>query len=218
VAGCSFTFKDTPSIISLQPPAQQAVTFPFLNQNTHSNMRMQIQSQDVTTTTTTTTTGSIAFRLEREGPHGETLEHTSNRAKLRAVIAALQFRPWDAEGWRRVIVLTDLEYLVQGATVWLPRWIKRDWKKPRRAGKYEYQNRDLWEELQSRIDELRARDCEVSFWLHVARATTDNNNNNKKRESESEFIGSTKRAACTAAREHPGCQVEKFTRLCGIML
>ncbi|KAK0643998.1 hypothetical protein B0T16DRAFT_191816 [Cercophora newfieldiana] len=186
VGGCSFTFKGTPSI-SLDPPPTP-ITFPFLG----------LQSQEVS--------GSIAFRLEREGPDGEPVEHTSNRAKLRAVIAALQFRPWDAEGWRSVVILTDLEYIVRGATTWLPRWVKRSWKKPgRSAGKYA--NRDLWEELQSRIDELRTRDCEVSFWL--VRAGD---------EYESRFIARTKEAARRAARVSPGMEVEKFTKLCGIML
>lgn len=46
-----------------------------------------------------------SHHLERRGPAGDAVEHTSNRAKLRAVVAALQFRPWDAEGWRRVVVL-----------------------------------------------------------------------------------------------------------------
>ncbi|KAH6842700.1 hypothetical protein B0I37DRAFT_417862 [Chaetomium sp. MPI-CAGE-AT-0009] len=67
--------------------------------------------------------GRVAFPLERHGPTGERAEHTSNRAKLRAVIGALQFRAWGGEGWRRVVVLTDLEYVVWGATLWLPRWV-----------------------------------------------------------------------------------------------
>ncbi|KAK1754013.1 ribonuclease H [Echria macrotheca] len=177
VAGCSFLFKATPSL-ALDRPASP-VTFPFL----------------------------ATQKLEREGPDGVVSEHTSNRAKLRAVIAALQFRPWDAEGWRRVVILTDLEYIVNGATLWLPKWVKRRWRKPRAGGGGKYLNRDLWEELQARIDELRARGCEVSFWL-VKRDD----------ERESEFIELAKKAAQRAARAEPGVQVEKFTKLCGIML
>ncbi|KAK4174570.1 putative ribonuclease H [Triangularia setosa] len=48
------------------------------------------------------------------GTAGDVVDHTSNRAKLRAVIAALQFRAWHEEGWRRVVILTDLEYIVKG--------------------------------------------------------------------------------------------------------
>ncbi|UQC77866.1 RNase H domain-containing protein [Colletotrichum lupini] len=36
--------------------------------------------------------GCVAFKLEDKGPDGQTYRHTSNRAKLRAALAALQFR------------------------------------------------------------------------------------------------------------------------------
>ncbi|KAK4233052.1 ribonuclease H [Achaetomium macrosporum] len=149
--------------------------------------------------------GSVAFRLEREGPDGSPAEHTSNRAKLRAVIAALQFRAWGGEGWRRVVILTDLEYIVWGATRWLPLWVARRWRRPRGRGMV--MNRDLWEELQYRIEELRALGCEVSFWL-----VTD-----EGEEHSSRVIARAKEAARRAARECSDEQVEKFTRLCGIL-
>ena len=108
----------------------------------------------------------IAFRLEPTGPTGHPSPATSNRAKLRAVLAALQFRNWGGEGWRRVVVLTDLAYVVWGATRWLPRWVARGWRRPGgiRGGGW-YGNRDLWEALQGRVEELRGVGCEVGFWL-----------------------------------------------------
>lgn len=103
-AGCSFMYKNTGSShLSTAKPAAAAVpiTLPFLSSEEAAKP-----------------TGSVAFRLEEQGPTGEFAEHTSNRAKLRAVIAALQFRPWASEGWRRVVILTDLSYIVYGATSW----------------------------------------------------------------------------------------------------
>ncbi|GAB1316107.1 hypothetical protein MFIFM68171_06317 [Madurella fahalii] len=182
VGGCSFMFKAAPSMALASPTTP--VTFPFLNP----------AGQEVS--------GSVAFRLEREGPNGERAEHTSNRAKLRAVIAALQFHTWAGEGWRRVVILTDLEYIVHGATAWLPRWVKRRWRKP--GGQGEYLNRDLWEEMHYWIVELRAQGCEVSFWL-----VTNGRG--------SQIITQAKAAAQTAARAHPEAQVDKFTRTCGVM-
>jgi ribonuclease HI len=149
--------------------------------------------------------GSVAFRLEREGPDGSPAEHTSNRAKLRAVIAALQFRAWGGEGWRRVVILTDLEYIVWGATRWLPLWVARRWRKP--GGRGKVMNRDLWEELQYRIEGLRRLGCVVSFWL----VTNDGEGHSSR------VIAQAKDAARRAAREYPGEQVEKFTRLLGIL-
>ncbi|KAK4110860.1 hypothetical protein N656DRAFT_712833 [Canariomyces notabilis] len=147
--------------------------------------------------------GSIAFRLEREGPLGNPVEHTSNRAKLRAVIAALQFRAWGGEGWRRVVVLTDLEYVVLGATTWLSRWVRRRWRKKRGGGPY--LNRDLWEELHHCIVELRDQGCHVSFWLVTG-------------DRASRIIAHAKAAAQRAARSHPEAQADKFTMMCGVML
>jgi len=190
VAGCSFMYKGTPTI-QLEPE-NIPITFPFLDQK---------QAQKAT--------GRVAFRLEKQGPNGEYADHTSNRAKLRAVIAALQFRGWDIEGWRRVVILTDLEYIVHGATTWLPRWVARRWRKPRGQGRY--MNRDLWEELQHRVDELRAGGCEVSFWL-----VSDHRDDEKG--GPSLFISQAKEAAQRAARIVPDAEMERFTKMCGIML
>ncbi|KAK4199302.1 putative ribonuclease H, partial [Triangularia verruculosa] len=131
IGGSSFKFNNSPGVPSA------AVTLPLTQ---HPEQRI---------------TGTIAFPLEQEGPQGDVIDHTSNRAKLRAVIAALQFRAWSGEGWRRVVILTDLEYIVMGATQWLPRWVSRRWRKPKagRQGR-KYANRDLWEELQHTVEEL----------------------------------------------------------------
>ncbi|SPQ26751.1 605985cb-d4ee-4da0-81cb-a9ad04e6471e [Thermothielavioides terrestris] len=199
VGGCSFIFKGSSS--SSSPP---------------SSTRQPVA-------------GSVAFRLERRGPRGDAAPHTSNRAKLRAVIAALQFRAWAGEGWRRVVVLTDLEYIVWGATRWLPRWVARRWRKPpsspsssssRRGngGGWRgygcrgcYRNRDLWEELQARIEELWAHGCEVSFWL--VRGVGQGG-----RGGGDGVIARAKEAARRAARSGPAEEVEMFTKLCGIMV
>jgi ribonuclease HI len=208
VAGCSFTFKGTPGIMTLDDglgttttttTTTTPTTFPFLagtgTGTTGTTATEGTQQQEVS--------GSIAFRLEREGPLGNPVEHTSNRAKLRAVIAALQFRAWGGEGWRRVVVLTDLECVVLGATTWLSRWVRRQWRKKRGGGPY--LNRDLWEELHHCIVELRDQGCDVSFWLVT-------------RDRASRFIAHAKAAAQGAARSHPEAQADKFTTMCGVML
>ena len=147
--------------------------------------------------------GKVSFRLEKLGPAGMDLDHTSNRAKLRAVIAALQFRAWDGEGWRRVVILTDLEYIVEGATRLLPRWAARQWRGQRGR---KIANRDLWEELQARVDGLRDGGCEVAFWLVGGRSA-----------GPSEMIGEVKQAARRAARRQSAVGAEVFTRICGIL-
>jgi len=63
--------------------------------------------------------GTVSFRLETQGPSGAVYPQTSNRAELRAVIAALQFRCWYGEGWTQLVIATDSEYVVSGATEWV---------------------------------------------------------------------------------------------------
>ncbi|GFF54576.1 RNase H domain protein [Aspergillus lentulus] len=76
----------------------------------------------------------VVFREERSG-------RTSNRAELRAVIAALQFRFWAGEGWTKVVIATDSEYLVEGATSWIKGWIRNGW---RTSTGRPVKKKDLW--------------------------------------------------------------------------
>ncbi|KAL2149263.1 hypothetical protein VTH82DRAFT_8611 [Thermothelomyces myriococcoides] len=122
-----------------------------------------------TRTRTRTKTGTriwpVSFRPSRLATlPARTKLDTCNRAELSAAIEALRFRDWADEGWRRVIVLTDLEYLVRGATEWLPKWVAEGWRMPRSRSGRTRPNRELWETLQARIDKLFAAGCEVSFW------------------------------------------------------
>ncbi|MBW2007567.1 MAG: ribonuclease HI [Deltaproteobacteria bacterium] len=65
---------------------------------------------------------------------------TNNRMEMTAAIEALKLlkRPC------RVRVVTDSNYLVKGMTLWLPGWIRKNWKN---SQKKPVLNRDLWEEL-----------------------------------------------------------------------
>jgi ribonuclease HI len=62
------------------------------------------------------TLGFCKFRLESRGPNNEEVPLTSNRADLRAVIAALRFWLWNNEGTRRLVIATDSSYVIDGAT------------------------------------------------------------------------------------------------------
>lgn len=105
--------------------------------------------------------GVVSGPLEQKGPDDELHAVTSNRAELRAAIAALEFRVWWGEGWERIVIATDSEYVVDGATAWLRSWAARRW---RTSGGSPVQNRDLWEKLSERMGMLAEGGCEVSFW------------------------------------------------------
>ena len=67
-------------------------------------------------------------------------ETTNNRQELLGPIMALESLPWRCS----VILATDSQYVVQGATKWIAGWKRRGWKT--QAGEA-VKNRDLWERL-----------------------------------------------------------------------
>ncbi|KAK4195376.1 ribonuclease H-like domain-containing protein [Triangularia verruculosa] len=100
-------------------------------------------------------------RLEKQGPFGDDGMQTSNRAELRAVIAALRFRHWPGEGFRRLVIATDSEYVVEGSTQWARTWMQNRWV--RRGGR-SVMNRDLWESLLGEIEKHKDSGMAVEFW------------------------------------------------------
>jgi len=105
--------------------------------------------------------GRVSLRLEECGPTGEPHQQTSNRAELRAVIAALQYRVWYGEGWASLVIATDSEYVAKGATEWVPRWQRKGWVTTQRTA---VKNRDLWELLLQLVQRYRRAGMTISFW------------------------------------------------------
>jgi ribonuclease HI len=104
---------------------------------------------------------TVSGRLERKGPFGDDSLQTSNRAELRAVIAALRFRYWPGEGFRTFVVATDSEYAVEGSTNWARTWVRNGWTTS--AG-LAVKNRDLWEALLGEIERYKDEGMAVEFW------------------------------------------------------
>lgn len=101
-------------------------------------------------------------RLENKGPFGGPVQpQTSNRAELRAVIAALRFRHWVGEGFTSMVIATDSEYIVIGATTWAKEWMRNGW---RTAAGAVVKNRDLWEALLGEVERWDGEGLEVVFW------------------------------------------------------
>lgn len=104
---------------------------------------------------------TAAGRLESTGPFGDAGVQSSNRAELRAVIAALRFRVWTGEGFASLTIATDSEYVVLGATSWARAWIARGW---RTAAGADVKNRDLWEMLLGECEMWHEKGLAVRFW------------------------------------------------------
>ncbi|PVH87870.1 ribonuclease H-like protein [Cadophora sp. DSE1049] len=118
--------------------------------------------------------GAFFFRLEDVGPTNKREQPTSNRAELRAAIAALRCIGSDRTKIKfstpkdksKLVIAMDSAYVVGGATKWSKIWETNGW---RSSDGNAIKNQDLWEELLARVRELLSRHCaKVSFW-HIPR-------------------------------------------------
>lgn len=103
----------------------------------------------------------VSGRLEEKGPFGDKCVATSNRAELRAAIAALRLSNWRADGVENIIMATDSSYVVDGATAWADGWFRKGWKT--RAGE-EVKNKDLWEFLLGEVERWKDEGLTVKLW------------------------------------------------------
>lgn len=100
-------------------------------------------------------------RLESKGPFGDLSVQSSNRAELRAVIAALRFRNWASEAFKTLVIATDSEYVSSGATSWAQTWVRNGWLKHRNEP---VKNKDLWEMLLGEVEKWHDRGLRIQFW------------------------------------------------------
>lgn len=103
----------------------------------------------------------VSGRLENQGPFGEDGVQSSNRAELRAVIAALRFRNWAGEGFHTMVIATDSEYTAEGSTKWATTWMKNGWKT---SGHAAVKNKDLWEILLGEVERHKDAGLTIHFW------------------------------------------------------
>ncbi|KAI1180233.1 ribonuclease H-like protein [Nemania sp. FL0916] len=104
---------------------------------------------------------TVSARLENKGPFGDPGIQTSNRAELRAVLAALRIRHWTGEGFNTMVIATDSEYVAVGATQWVRTWVQNGW---RTAGNKDVKNRDLWEMLLGEAERWHDEGLAIQFW------------------------------------------------------
>jgi ribonuclease HI len=94
-------------------------------------------------------------------------EHTTNnRMELRAVIEGLK----RLKRRTRVHVVTDSSYVMKGATLWRHNWKRLGWRRKGSAGYEPVKNVDLWQELETLIDQH-----DVTFELVAGHAGHEEN-------------------------------------------
>lgn len=98
---------------------------------------------------------NIACRLEQDGPQ------TLHRAELRGAIGAMQYRSWNSEGFRSIVIATNSEYVFRGATEWAWKWEKGGWKNPQDG--LPVANRGLWERFMKEVKKLESIGVEIKL-------------------------------------------------------
>ncbi|OOF97927.1 hypothetical protein ASPCADRAFT_128115 [Aspergillus carbonarius ITEM 5010] len=108
------------------------------------------------------TSGRISAHLETTGPTGEARKPTSQRAELRAVIAALRYMYMHGSLFNSVVVATDSHYVVTGATRGLRKWLSNGWTN---CSGEPIRNRDLWQDLLDVVHSWAKKNREVYLWM-----------------------------------------------------
>lgn len=127
---------------------------------------------------------AISGRLENEGPFGDVSVQSSNRAELRAVIAALRVRRWAADGFTTLVIASDSEYVIKGATEWVRTWLQNGW---RTAQGTDVKNKDLWELLLGEFERCDDEGLAIKFWK-IAREFNVNADTEAKEAAEKEEV------------------------------
>ena len=82
-------------------------------------------------------------------------------AELWAAVIALQLRPWREEGFDKVVLACDSEYVVMGVCELVEKWAAKGWK----TGGGTIAGRETWEKLLFELAVQEARGVRVQFWL-----------------------------------------------------
>ncbi|KAI1865500.1 uncharacterized protein JN550_008257 [Neoarthrinium moseri] len=107
------------------------------------------------------TRGCVRHALESEGPFGHRTAATCNRAELRGLIAALEYRCFYREGWDGLVIATDSGYVKQGATELVLNWVENEWHN---AKGDKVANKDLWKYLLRLLRKYAIHGCEIMIW------------------------------------------------------
>ncbi len=90
--------------------------------------------------------------IRGSGGDGDT---TNNRMELQAVIEALRFISSLSLGSNvPVVVHTDSQYVQQGITSWIRKWVKNNWKT---SAKQPVKNKEYWQTLKELDDAIRPK-------------------------------------------------------------
>jgi len=107
----------------------------------------------------------ITFSLEQRGPEGVPYHDRGQKpAELRALVAALEYKSWSTEGWKKVVIATTCVYVFRGMTESVAVWAARGLLGGAYYEGQQLPNFDLWARALALVNEQAYRGCEVEIW------------------------------------------------------
>ncbi|KAF5535179.1 ribonuclease H [Fusarium napiforme] len=100
-------------------------------------------------------------RMEMFIGRDQSYQLSFNRAELRAIIGALRYRNWASEGFTTLVLATDSEYVVKGATEWIQAWLRRGWRK---SGGGVVSNVDMWQVFLGEVERWDEYGVKIQLW------------------------------------------------------
>jgi len=95
-------------------------------------------------------------------------EMTERRAQLRSVLAALELANWEEEGFDKIVIGVEQNWIVRGISNDIWRWKHTGWtlteQGPQGGPGESVPDRDLWELLDQAVQSYEKIDCNVRFW------------------------------------------------------
>jgi hypothetical protein len=93
---------------------------------------------------------------------------TERRAQLRAALAALELANWEEEGFDKIVIGVEQNWIVRGISNDIWKWKHTGWKLtdhgPQGGPGESVPDRDLWEMLDEAVQSYERIDCNVRFW------------------------------------------------------
>ncbi|UZJ52474.1 hypothetical protein CBS101457_001794 [Exobasidium rhododendri] len=95
-------------------------------------------------------------------------ELTERRAQLRAVLTGLELANWEEEGFDKIVIGVEQNWIVRGISNDIWKWKHTGWKLTDQSSLgspgESVPDRDLWELLDEAVSSYEKIDCNVRFW------------------------------------------------------
>jgi len=68
---------------------------------------------------------------------------------------------WIGEGFKKIVIACDSNYVVKGISAWILKWRRNGWKTNTGAA---VANQDLWKKLEAKLRDMERDGMLIQFW------------------------------------------------------